>query len=32
MPFDVISATANLDALVEIIIEQSNLIGKQNGR
>ena len=32
MSFNVFLAVTNLDALVEIIIEQSNLIGKENGR
>lgn len=32
MSFNVFLAVTNLDALVKIIIEQSNLIGKENGR
>lgn len=32
LTFNTFSAITNLDALVKIIIEQSNLIGKENGR
>lgn len=32
LTFNIFSAITNLDALVKIIIEQSNLIGKENGR
>ena len=32
MSFNVFLAVTNLDALVKIITEQSNLIGQENGR